>query len=71
MSTPCYLPAAGDQIRAVTGYAPCGQINTTNPVVTCCAPRDICFAGGICHYTHSLEGIPEAASLMGTSLLET
>lgn len=35
---------------------PCGDINSENPVLACCASGDVCLENSICHYFHSLGG---------------
>ncbi|OXV07634.1 hypothetical protein Egran_04601 [Elaphomyces granulatus] len=33
---------------------PCGPLNSTTPVLSCCVPGDICLSHNLCGYTHSL-----------------
>src|ERR1700710_2670843 len=40
----------------VSDEAPCGNINTTNPVVPCCFAGDSCLTNGFCSYAHSQVG---------------
>ena len=43
-------------LRSTGKDFPCGNFNSTDPVVPCCIKRDICLTNGICSYQKSLIG---------------
>jgi hypothetical protein len=56
MSIYCYRRER-DEISDVTAYEfPCGNLNSTNPIVQCCGYGDICLTNGMCSYEDSMRG---------------
>lgn len=37
-------------------WFPCGPVNDTTAAVPCCQAGEMCMSGGLCSYTHSLQG---------------
>lgn len=51
-TTHCYyIPGTYSNI-----WFPCGPVNATTEAVPCCQAGDTCMSGGLCSYTHSLQG---------------
>ena len=49
----CTWQNSGMIAKSFAGY-PCGPLNETVPVVSCCGLADVCLSHNICTYAHSL-----------------
>lgn len=56
MSVQCYRHSYGEILNQTGKDSPCGNLNSTNPIVPCCANGDTCLTNGICSYQKSLVG---------------
>jgi hypothetical protein len=56
MSVQCYRHSWGEVLNQTGKDSPCGDLNSTNPIVPCCANGDTCLTNGICSYQKSLVG---------------
>ena len=56
MSVQCYRHSWGEVLNQTGKDSPCGNLNSTNPIVPCCANGDVCLTDGICSYQKSLVG---------------
>jgi hypothetical protein len=60
-SYPCYWRSGSspDVVNptAANVLSPCGPVNSTNPVVSCCFAGETCMSDGICHYKSSKAGL--------------
>lgn len=56
MSVQCYRHSWGEILNQTGRDSPCGNLNSTDPVVPCCANGDVCLTDGICSYQKSLVG---------------
>lgn len=56
MSVQCYRHSWGEILNQTGKDSPCGNLNSTDSVVPCCANGDVCLTNGICSYQKSLVG---------------
>lgn len=56
MSVQCYRHSWGKILNQTGKDYPCGNLNSTDSVVPCCASGDVCLTNGICSYQKSLVG---------------
>lgn len=56
MSVQCYRRSWGEILNQTGKDSPCGNLNSTDPVVPCCANGDVCLTDGIYSYQKSLVG---------------
>ena len=56
MSILCHRIENNTPYDVSSDESPCGNVNTSSPVVSCCANSDFCLTDGFCAYTHSQVG---------------
>ncbi|KAH8892392.1 hypothetical protein GQ53DRAFT_805912 [Thozetella sp. PMI_491] len=61
LNNPCYWKSRGDPNPQnsidVLHLSPCGPVNSTNPVVSCCFPGETCLEDGICQFAPTSAGL--------------
>ncbi|KAH8773936.1 hypothetical protein F5882DRAFT_464886 [Hyaloscypha sp. PMI_1271] len=55
MSVKCFT-AVNSLISATPSYTPCGNLNSTSPILPCCGGVDTCVTGGLCFHQYSAVG---------------
>jgi hypothetical protein len=56
MSIHCYRHTGTEILDTTTVDSPCGNLNSTDPIVQCCGHGNFCLTEGLCSYQHSLVG---------------
>jgi len=55
MAIQCFTHV-NSNILLTDSYFPCGNLNTTSPVLTCCGGVDTCMTDGLCFHQYSAVG---------------